>query len=70
MLTNKLIIHHIYLKNGSWTIAYELRGEWMPRTAPLLEAFDTHINPHLIGSLVFRTTIETANKITNLQEKE
>jgi len=38
-----LIIHSVYQKRkwketkGTWTIAYEFRGEWKPKTEPLME---------------------------------
>lgn len=39
--SNKLIVHYVFERNGEWIIAYEIKGEWVPKTSTLIEMMFT-----------------------------
>ena len=32
----KLIIHYVFKQGGTWKIAYEIKGQWTPKTDSLI----------------------------------
>ena len=39
-MKSKWIIHYVEQRKGVWLLSYEVRGEWKPKTRPLIDVLE------------------------------